>query len=102
MSLTLENTKPHPIDVSASGITASDSIPVLRLYGRGIETTIQISMQDFRALVMYVMCNANLLNPEDPRIELLEDLRSLTIIEDEFGRRFSGLRQYACHFSKRA
>ena len=92
MSLVMEGVKPKPIE--ASTFTIFDGEIDLRIGGH------QIPLEDFRFLVMYVMCNSNI-SPNDPRLELLEDLRSLIVIEDEYGKRLSGLRPLAQHFSRR-
>ena len=93
MSLLLESVKPEPIE--ASTFTISDGVVDLRLGGHAIP------LEDFRQLVMYVMCNSNISRDDDPRLELLEDVRSLTLVKDEKGRRLAGLRPLAHVFSSR-
>ena len=93
MSLVMEKVEPKPIE--ASTFTISDGVIDLRIGQH------KIPLDDFRALVMYVMCNSNISRPDDLRLELLEDMRSLTVIEDEFGKRLSGLRPLAQYFSSR-
>lgn len=93
MSLVMDGVEPKPI--SASTFTISDGEINLRI------GEYRIPLEDFHLLVMYVMCNSNISRLDDPRLELLEDLRSLTMIEDEHGKRLSGLRPIAQHFSRR-
>jgi hypothetical protein len=75
------------------------------MLGPGGTTTLylagnEISMADFRGLVLYVMCNTDLAE-DDPRIELLEELRSLTVINDQYGKRFDSLLPLPHHFAWR-
>ncbi len=94
MSLVMEGVEPKLIE--ANTFTISDGEIDLRIGGH------RVPLEDFRCLVMYVMCNSNISRSNDPRLELLEDLRSLTMIEDKYGKRLSGLRPLAQHFSSRS
>lgn len=93
MSLNLEGAKPVPI--VAGTLTKLDGTVELFLGEH------QIPLKDFRALVMYVMCGSKIVRPDDPRLDLLKDVKDLTIMEDERGKRFSGLRPFAKFFSNR-
>jgi hypothetical protein len=75
------------------------------MFEHGGKTTLrlaghEISMEEFRGLVIYTMCNTDL-EENDPRLELLEDIQSLTVIEDRHGKRLDGLRPLPHHFAFR-
>lgn len=74
MSLFLTNAKPEPI--SAALFIDRQGVGVVSLGGT------DISLDEFRCLVMYVLCNADIVSDKDPRLELLEDVRSLVQIID--------------------
>ena len=94
MSLGLSKSSPQ---VEATVHQLRDGM-IVHLFGDGQD--IRIPIEDFTHLVTYVMCNANL-TVVDPRIELLEVVRGLTVIEDRFGRRLSGLHPFAQYYSSR-
>ena len=57
-----------------------------------------ISMEDFRYIVNYVMCNSEL-KEQDHRIELIKDINNLVITEINGQKRLIGERPVSKYFS---
>ena len=90
MSLQVKTTK-GSIEVTTAG--ANDELIRIGEHERG--------MDHFRALVVWVMCNSNISTPNDQRLELLEDIRCLTLFQDTAGQRLAGLRPLVRNFCSR-
>jgi hypothetical protein len=71
MSLTLSYSKPQDLDVKTLGLPGCNVV-LLGDY--------QIPMEDFCEMVKYVLTNTDL-EPEDPRLELLEFVKGLKPVD---------------------
>lgn len=87
MSIGLDSTP--AVGVFTDNLSNEDGSTVVVIGG------IRIPMLEFRHMVVYVMCNTHIV-PDDQRLALLEDVRSLTLVERPDGRRvLVGLRSMA-------
>lgn len=97
MSLVLSNSVPSAL------IARARQLPGERVEARVERPTTlflgdyEIPMEDFRELMMYVMCNTPLAE-DDPRLELLEDIKDLTVVVESGYRHFKGTRPLAQHY----
>lgn len=91
MSLELSKSKP-PIEVF--------SIPTLSLTEEKyiLIQGVEIPLEDFVTLVMYVMCNIPL-KENDPRLELIEEIKDLRRINFNGQDRLIGGKPLGAHFS---
>lgn len=95
MKLTLN--QPHGLEV----------IPEIELrLGCPAETTIRIGehkipMTEFRRMMALIMCSDDLCEEGDDRLQLLDDMRSLTVVRDERGCRLDSIRSLPHQYAKR-
>ena len=60
--------------------TKPDGLPIKSGFGKILIGDYQLTMEDFAAMVRYVIRNTDL-QEDDPRIELVEQIKKLRIVE---------------------